>query len=217
MDGQEDRAGGQAEGPESGPESGPVETKRARVRRCLLDPLGFRFRREVDEAAQRQFLDGLADELGYMAEDRLRALADMLRPKGQGSARNLWPDRATFVAFAELVQPRPLEELPALLSWFGSVEGPRAMAAGELVEVWDYITRRKAPPYSDQARKMVAEAAGEANRRLKIVEERQAAGLGVRADEVEWARRYLAARARCEAIVARERAARGHGDAGVAA
>lgn len=190
---------------------GHAETKRAKVRRLLFEPLGFRFRREVDEAGRRHFLDGLADELGYMAEDRLKALAEMLRSHGQGSDRNIWPDRATFIGFAEVVQPRPLEELPALLSWFGSVEGPRAQAAGELVETWDYIRRRKAPPFTDQARKLVSEAAREANRRLVIIAERRAAGLGIAADHLEWERWYLARRADCEAIVARERAARGHG------
>lgn len=196
---------------------GHVETKRAKVRRLLFEPLGFRFRREVDEAARRHFLDGLADDLGYMAEDRLKALAEFLRSHGQGSDRNIWPDRATFIGFAEVVQPRPLEELPALLSWFGSVEGPRAQAAGELVETWDYIRCRKAPPFTDGARKRVAEAARENSRRLDIIAERRAAGLGIAAGELDWERWYLARRADCEAIVARERAARGHGDAGVAA
>lgn len=205
MDGQNDEA------------VGLVEAKRAKVRRLLLEPLGFRFRQGVDEAARRQFLDGIADDLGYMAEDRLAALADMLRTRGEGAARNLWPDRATFLGFAEVAQPRPIEELPALLSWFGSVEGPRAQAAGELVEVWDYICRRKAPPFTAPARNLVAEAAREANRRLNIIAERRAAGLGSAPHELEWERWYLARRADCEAIVARERAARGHRDAGAVA
>lgn len=205
MDGLDERAEGQ------------VEAKRARVRRLLLDPLGFRFRRTVDAAAQRKYLDGIADELGYMTEGNLKALADMMRGHGQGSDRNLWPDRASFIGFAEVVQPRPIEELPALLSWFGSVEGPRAQAAGELVEVWDYISRRKIPPYTDHARKAVSEAAGEANRRLRILAERRAADLPIAAIELDWERWYLARRAECEAIVAAERAARGHDDAGAAA
>lgn len=187
-----------------------AETKRGRVRRLLFGPLGFRFRREVAEGERHRFLDHLADDLAYLSDASLAALAEMLRSHGQGHDRNLWPDRATFLGFAEAVEPRPVEELPALLSWFGSVEGPRAIAEGTLVETFLYIRDRKAPPFTDQARKRVTERAAEANRKLAIIAERRAAGLQVPPDDLAWERWYLDRRAACEAIVARERAARGH-------
>ena len=192
---------------------GQTETKRDRVRRLLIDPLGFRFpkRTEPDEARKR--LDRLADDLGYLSDASLRTLADMLRTKGQGSERNFWPDHATFIGFAEVVQPRPVEELPALLSWFGSVEGPRAISEGTLVETFDWISRRKIPPYSPPARAAVNEEAAKNARRLSIIAERRAAGLTVAPDELGWERWYLDRKTECEALVARERAARGRGAA----
>lgn len=194
-----------------------AETKRGRVRRLLLGPLGFRHPRGTDEADGRKALDRIADDLGYMADDRLAALCDMLRSHGQGSARNLWPDHATFVGFAEVVQPRPLEELPALLRWLGSVEGPRALAAGTLVETVEYVRGRKVPPVTPQARQLVAEKAAENARRLVIIGERRAAGLGIAPSELAWEGWYLDQRAAAEALVAREQAVRGHGSEGAAA
>ena len=195
-------------------QDGPAETGRDRVRRLLLAPMGFRHPKGVDEAEGRKRLDNLADELGYMTDASLAALAEMVQFHGQGSARNWWPDRATFIGLAEVVQPRPIAALPALRSWFGSVEGPRAQAAGELVETYEYIARRKLPPATSQARQLVAEQARENARRLLILGERRAAGLGVMEGDVKWERWYLARRAECEAIVKAERAARGHGDLG---
>ncbi|PYE80196.1 hypothetical protein [Pseudoroseicyclus aestuarii] len=42
----------------------PEESNRDRVRRLLLTPLGFRFRRGTDAGEARRSLDALADELG---------------------------------------------------------------------------------------------------------------------------------------------------------
>lgn len=182
-----------------------AETKRDRVRRLLLDPLGFRHARGTDEAVGRRFLDRLADELSYMADDRLSALREMMRSHGQGSARNQWPDHASFIGFAEVVQPRPLEELPALLRWFGSVEGPRAVADGQLVETWEYIRKKKVPPVTPQARLVVAEAAKINARRLMIIEERIDQGRTIPADDDQWRRWYLTCREKCMALVERER------------
>lgn len=189
------------------------ETKRDRVRRLLLDPLGFRFRKGTDPEEGKKALNRIADDLAYMAEDRLRALKDMLATKGQGADRNFWPDHATFIAFAEMVEPRPVEELPALLSWFGSVEGPTAMRSGQLVETWQFIERRKKPPVTPQERALVLEQAAKNARRIQIIEERRRDGRTVDAEDAAWERWYLGLRGRCEDIVARERAARGHDDA----
>lgn len=193
------------------------ETKRGRVRRLLLDPLDFRFAKGTDEAWAKRFLNGLADDLAYMPDERLAALRESLQSHGQGSARNQWPDRATVIAFAEWFAPRPLEELPALLSWFGSVEGPRAIAEGTLVETFEYISRRKAPPYTPQAQALIAESAAASARRLAILAERRARGLACGGDDLAWERWYLALREKCEAIVARERARKDGGQEGAAA
>lgn len=186
------------------------ETKRDRVRRLLLDPLGFRFPKGTDPEEAKKVLNRIADDLAYMADERLRALRDMMASKGQGTARNFWPDHASFIGFAELVEPRPVAELPALLSWFGSVEGPAAMKAGILVETWQFIERRKKPPVTAQERALVAEQSAVNARRLTIIEERRRDGRAIDADDAAWERWYLDLQASCEGIVARERAARGH-------
>ena len=169
-----------------------IETKRDRVRRMLLDPLGFRSPKGVDQATERKFLDGLADELSYMADDRLHALMIMLRSKGEGKQRNQWPDFATFRCFAEMVQPRPLAELPSLIRWFRSVAGPKAIAAGTLVETWQWFEERKAPPVTPQAISMVTAKAADNRRRVQVLEEKVNAGITVDPGEaafVAWYRR----------------------------
>lgn len=189
-----------------------AETNRDRVRRLLFVPLGFRHRREVDEAQCRHWLDTLADELGYMRDARLVALAELMRGHGQGAARNFWPDRATFIGFAEMLEPRPLDQLPAVCSWFGSVEGPAAMRAGTLVETWQYIQRAKKPPYTDQARRQIAEAAALSRRRLDIIAERRQLGLPLNPDDLAWEAWYRRLSDHCAEVVTRERSARGHLD-----
>lgn len=185
------------------------ETNRERVRRLLFGPLGFRWPRAVDPGEGAARLDAIADDLAYMGDEALGVLARMLRVQGQGSARNFWPDRATFVGFAHVVQPLPLDSDPKLRSWFASVEGQRMVVEGTLVETWVYFERTRVPPFSPQAREMVRRNAAEAARRLQIVAERQAQGLGVEPAELRWAEWYRDLRARLESLVAEARAQRG--------
>ncbi|PYE80370.1 hypothetical protein [Pseudoroseicyclus aestuarii] len=181
----------------------PEESNRDRVRRLLLTPLGFRFRRGTDAGEARRSLDALADELGYMSDASLSALRGMLASKGEGSARCFWPDPATFRGFAEIVQPRPLEEVPALVRWFRSVEGPRAVEAGTLVETFLWFEKKKAPPLTPQARAMVAQRAQQNRRRLEVISDRRAREVRNDAQDLEWERWYRSTLARVEALVAR--------------
>ncbi|PYE80392.1 hypothetical protein [Pseudoroseicyclus aestuarii] len=200
----------QAEGPGQGVERSaeqgaqqPEESNRDRVRRLLLVPLGFRFRRGTDAGEARRSLDALADELGYMSDASLSALRGMLASKGEGSARCFWPDPATFRGFAEIVQPRPLEEVPALVRWFRSVEGPRAVEAGTLVETFLWFEKKKAPPLTPQARAMVAQRAQQNRRRLEVISDRRAREVRNDAQDLEWERWYRSTLARVEALVDR--------------
>ncbi|PYE81310.1 hypothetical protein [Pseudoroseicyclus aestuarii] len=201
----------QPAGPEQGSQPGtategaqqPEESNRDRVRRLLLVPLGFRFRRGTDAGEARRSLDALADELGYMSDASLSALRGMLASKGEGAARCFWPDLATFRGFAEIVQPRPLEEVPALVRWFRSVEGPRAVEAGTLVETFLWFEKKKAPPLTPQARAMVAQRAQQNHRRLEVISDRRAREVRNDAQDLEWERWYRSTLARVEALVAR--------------
>lgn len=180
---------------------GQAESNRARVRRIVYDPLGFRFPRAVDADLGARRLDTLADQLSYLTDDSLGALREMLRHQGLGSARCHWPERATVIALAEIVQPRPIWDIPELRRWFASVEGPQALLRRELVETWEYFSQRKRPPVDAGARAKVREAAEAARRRLAIIGEREAAGLSVRPDDLQWRVWYLDIETRLTAMV----------------
>ena len=126
-----------------------VETKRGRVRRLLIAPLeerGFRFPKGMDPKAGRDTLDAICDDLAYMRDHALGALCESMRTKGEGASKCFWPSRATFIGYAEDYQSRPLEELPAMSSWFRSVAGPKARAAGTMVPTLLFIEEKKRPP-----------------------------------------------------------------------
>lgn len=190
----------------------PSETNRDRVRRLLFAPLAFRHEARLTQSEARAIEDPVADDLAYLTDESLAALARALVLKGDGHNRNKWPGRATFVAFAMFVQPLPLEQDQKLLSWFASVEGQRMVQDGTLVETWGYIERWRIPPYTPEARRLVLESAQVAARRLKIVAERLDLGHPVDPSEREFARRYQAETDRLTALVARlaaERAGKG--------
>lgn len=186
-----------------------AETNRDRVRRLLFRPLDFRKPRGVADADHAAALDALADDLAYMTDERLQALEQVLRSKGEGALRNLWPGAATVRGFAELIQPRPIEELPALLSWFGSVEGPRCIAEGTLVETFLYVAKRKVPPATDSARQLIARDAADNRRRIEVIAGKVRGGWPISPEDQAWQRWYLDLDARCRVLVAAERDRRG--------
>ena len=182
-------------------QTGEVETKRGRVRRLLIEPmraLGFRRPGKWRAAAWEQELVKIADDLAYLSNQNLDVLFGMLRSKGQGAARNEWPARATILGLAQVVQPRPVEEMPNLVSWFRSAAGPRAEAAGELVEEFRFFEARHRPPLNDGERRVISERAFENRRRLQIIAERSAPTVEDRA----WRAAYMQDEARVKAIMA---------------
>ncbi|MFQ1702919.1 hypothetical protein ACJ5NV_20275 [Loktanella agnita] len=185
-------------------------SNRDRIRAQLFDRLGFRFPRGTDAEKGRAMLNRIADDLVYLSDASLATLQVMLRTKGEGTSRCFWPQRATFLAIAEYIQPRAVEDIPALCSWFGSVEGPKAAANGTLVETFLFIEARKLPPVAEGAKRQIATQARENARRLVIVDERTAAGWPVAADDLAFARWYRAKLAFCQALMETERRKRGH-------
>lgn len=184
------------------------ETNRDRVRRLVFQPLGFRHPKRMGEDEGRAILDQIADDLAYLPDDRLAALAEALRGKGEGSARDFWPSRASILGHADWLCPRPLQMAPALLRWFASVEGPRAIAEGVLVETWQHFERHKAPPVGAQAQARVAQLAADNARRLTLIDDRRARGVGVHEDDAAWARWYRDRLRRCTEAVEQARAAK---------
>lgn len=198
------------------------EPNRARVRRLLLGPLGFRFDRTSrcgkDPDRARAFLDRICDDLGYLDDAELRRMAEMLQAKGEGAARCFWPGFATFRGHAEAIHPRPIEDLPEIRSWFGSVEGPRARDQGTLVETYDFLTRHKRPPYLPGEREAIRAAADKAAADLDRIAKRRADGVfapdrnTLDRDRRDWELWYLGRRAHADEIltmVQEKRAAKG--------
>lgn len=184
------------------------ESNRDRVRRLVFAPLGFRHPRKVAEDEGRVILDQIADDLSHLPAAHLAALAEALRGKGEGSARDFWPSRACILGHADWLYPRPLQLAPALMRWFASVEGPRAIAEGTLVETWQHFERHKAPPVSPLARTRVAAVASDNARRLELITDRRARGVAVAPDDAAWEQHYLERRRICTEAVERARAAK---------
>lgn len=177
------------------------ETNRDRVRRLLFAPLGFRWPKGTDAAQGQAALDGIADELAYLSDAALGALARMMSVHGQGAARCFWPDRASFSGFAHIVQPRPLIEDPKLLSWWASIEGQRMVQDGTLVETYQFFEKRRYPPVDQGPRAAVLTRAKENAARLDRIEERQRLDLPVAPEDADWAAWYRRMRDDLTALV----------------
>ncbi|RII39003.1 hypothetical protein DL237_10010 [Pseudooceanicola sediminis] len=188
-----------------------AETKRDRVRRLLLTPmaqLGFRFPKGISAEEGQRKLDRIADDLAYMAEDRLRErMLPTLRTKGQGSARNFWPDHATFIAYAQIAQPRPLSEMPGIASWFGSVAGQQALDGGRLVAEFRFWQEKNRPPQGEAEKRRVAAQGLEDESRAMRIRERLGHNLAVDAIDRGWLVEFNACEARAMALVDARRGA----------
>ncbi|MGI3169999.1 hypothetical protein ACRARG_12640 [Pseudooceanicola sp. C21-150M6] len=138
------------------------EANRQRVRRFLIGPLqalGFRFKKGTPIEEERKRLAQIADDVGYLTDQNLDRLYLALRDKGEGSARCFWPARATIIAFAQAAQPRPIEDMPGLASWFASEAGRRAEEDGRLVAEYRFWTVKHRPPLNDRERDLIAKRA----------------------------------------------------------
>ncbi|MEQ8292500.1 MAG: hypothetical protein RIA08_09860 [Roseovarius sp.] len=158
----------------TGSETMTAESKRARVRRLLIEPLiadGFRKRQKDGDEAHQHFLDRLADSVAYMSDDGLRGLRRCLSTKGEGSARHFWPCFATIIGHAEAFEKRPLAELPELLRWFASKAGPAALEAGRHVEEYEFWKKFKRPPTHPEDQHKVAEKAAQWQSKAQRVRE----------------------------------------------
>lgn len=178
-------------------------SRRARVRRCLIDPLqadGLVRPKGVTVEAHQTFLDKLADRLGYLDDALLSTLAEMVLSWAEGPQRNLWPAFATIWNAAIRLRPPPDDERHIMTTWLVSRAGPMAREAGHLVELHQWLRKCGMPP-GDHAMKTIREEAAEnARTRARLaraVEEGRAT-----ASEREWLSGYLRALAYCEALVA---------------
>ncbi|WP_353472339.1 hypothetical protein PVT71_13680 [Salipiger sp. H15] len=185
-----------------------TETKRGRVRRLLIEPLaehGFRKPGNVKLDQHEGFLVKLADALAYMSDTQLGTLRDMLRYRGEGKARDAWPSMATISALAEAVAPRPVEEHPTILSWFGSARGPKALEEGVLVAEFAFLERRKRPPLTDGDRRAIRERSEEWARQRELMLDRGRRGMA-RDGDAQWLRWFDGMERRAMALLPEVRA-----------
>lgn len=175
-------------------------TGRALVRARLIDRLneaGLKprrgVRREVQEATERRLVELLA----YMTAANLETLAETLLDHAEGGA---WPSETLVRTWAKALQPAPAVRRPIVTSWLASVEGPRALAEGQLVELFRFLARKGMPPLAMDRRRIAEEASDNARRRARL-EERQAFG-ALSDEDAEWLRRYETDRREALALVA---------------
>jgi hypothetical protein len=93
-------------------------------------------------------LDRLVDHLAYMSAENLATLAEVLMSAAQGPLRNVWPAEVTVRNLAHNLQAPPLRQRRIVTSWLASVEGPRALAGGYLVDLYRWLrdARVERPP-----------------------------------------------------------------------
>lgn len=188
----------------TGSETIEAEGKRDRVRRLLIGPmeeLGFRKPGDVSREKHRQNMDRLADELAYMSEQGFARLREALRCQGRGKGRDGWPPLACVFSYAQLAEPRPLDDLPALRRWFASAAGREAEAQGRLVEEYDFWCAHRRPPVRHSELAGVTERARDNARRLDLALDRMERGVDPGPGEREWAHDYQARKARVRALI----------------
>lgn len=181
-----------------------TETNRDRVRRLVIDPLaetGFRFKQGTDPDKAKAHLNRITDALAHMSDEELDRMRASLQTKGEGSSRCFWPASATVLALAEVCHPRPMEEVPAIASWFRSAAGREALAADRLAAEFRFWERKKRPPLNEAERRKISEVAAEWRRRAQYVRERQRDGRSPGHDELEWLRWFEALTKRAQALV----------------
>lgn len=185
---------------ETAPEA-KAESKRDRVRRLFktrLDDLGFRRHGNVKVADHELTMIKVIDALTYMSDHSLDAMFNMLKSKGQGRDHDIWPSRATINWYAEMIEEQAIEELPGLIRWFLSVEGPKALSDGTLVETWQYFQRYKCPPV--RARRQIADNASKNAHKLELYRERMKRGRAADED-ISWVGRYEKRLAYCRGLL----------------
>lgn len=165
----------------------PLEGKEA-VRILLIERMldaGFVRPRGVSVEAFDRQKKNLAGRLSYMTADNLMSLAETLILKA--AKGNAWPTELMIMQFATALQAPPPMQSRILTSWLASVEGPKALLRGDLVELYRYVRRHNAPPQGSYVAGRIAEDARDNARRRVIVGERIRDGVASDAD-----RRWLA-------------------------
>lgn len=180
------------------------ESKRARVRRLLIDRLtaiGMRFPKTTPDKEARRVLDSLCDALAFASDDTLTAVAEWARCHGDGASKSFFPPVVAFVTTAEAYEPRQLEDVPAIASWFASRAGEAAHAQGRLVAEFLFVEGRKRPPLSDAEKSKITAKASEWNRQMELAGDRVGRGFTLDARDQQFVDWYNGVHARAMGLV----------------
>lgn len=140
----------------------------------LLDAGFVRPRGVTAEVFERQ-KKHLAERLAYMSAENLMTLAEVLI--GKATKGYAWPSELMVMQFASGLQAPPPMQSRIVTSWLASIEGPKAVLRGDLVELYRYVRRHHAPPQGTYAAKKIAEEARDNARRRTIMQERMRDGV----------------------------------------
>jgi len=170
-------------------EAEDTRTRRDRVRALLADltARGMRRRRGQSEAVLSDDLDRLVVALDHLSPACLDVLGEQILDMAGGARRDEWPSFVVMRGIGLGLQARPFEERRIVRSWLASVEGPLALARGELVPLYRFLRRHGRPPLAMDLRQ-ISDSAAECVRRLQIIDERGTP----RSDELDWLRAYRA-------------------------
>lgn len=211
-------AAGQGVEEKAGEGPGAEESGRARVRRLLVGRVqeaGLVRARGVTAEAHQAAMGKLAEHLAYMSAENLQTLAEVVIDNAGGRSGNEWPAETLVRSWAQALQPAPPQRHRIVTSWLASVEGPKAEAAGHLVELYRFLLLRRVPPGPYDLRRITEEAAENARRRV-LIRDRVARDCATDEDR-RWLAEYLRHEAEARAVIEDARARRaGEGEGGAA-
>lgn len=120
---------------------------------------------EVFDAAKRH----LAERLAWMSADGLQTLAQIIIDTSP--FKRDWPMESWILLNARRIETEPVTENRTLTSWLASIEGPKAVARGDLVEVFRFVRDKRRPPTALDMRD-IAEKARDRLRRVAVVNDK---------------------------------------------
>ena len=164
----------------------PAEARK-RVDDLLLSRLRAAGYRKPKGLAQADFDTGqgaLADRLAYLTPDNLETLAESI--VDVAPLPNFPPER-WMLDLARSLQPPPPKASRLLSSWLASIEGPRAVMRGDLVQLYRHLRDKKVPP-TDWERRQIAERALSDAHDVQLWRDRLARGVISEADRAALAR-----------------------------
>ena len=142
-----------------------------RVRDHLISPLqksGLERKRSQKVESHLAFLDSLEARLAYMAEDRLKALAEVVERYAGGPKKNQWPAEVSIMNWARRLQIPPASQSRLVRTYLQSGAGAAAKSGGYLVELFDHLKQVGAPPTTYNMEKIRSDATHNRSRRARI-------------------------------------------------